>query len=92
MLNEAEFFIQLRKHTTGKDMKGQPETKWSFEVLGIPVVVTTDQLLNQNRFRAAVFKVVGEYPPRRAPVNYDRWLDKMLENAIDESAAPQIVA
>lgn len=84
MLTEDEFFIeQLTKHKGGKKMH------WSFVFQGHCIVLTTHQLMNQHQFRKKVTTKIHRFPPRRAPINFERWIDNLVRNCIEqENAGP----
>ena len=64
---DDEFFIpQLVKHIGGK------KVMWSFVFNGRRCVLTTHQLMTQSEFRKTVMEKVHRFPPRRAPVNFER--------------------
>lgn len=82
MGTEDEFFIaQLVKHTGGN------KVHWSFVFQGQRVVLTTHQLLNQRLFRRTVMEKICRFPPRRAPINHERWVGNLIANCIEDENA-----
>ena len=82
MQNEDEFYIaQLLKHTGGR------QVLWSFDFQGQRVVLTTNQLMKQHAFRNAVTEQINYVPPRRAPINHQSWINKLIATCVEDENA-----
>jgi hypothetical protein len=80
---EDEFFIdQLVRHTGGK------KVLWSFVFNGRRCVLTTHQLMTQSQFRLKVCEAVNRFPPRRAPINFERYIGNLMRNCVERDTGP----
>lgn len=85
MVGEAEFFVdQLHKDVL------PDKVVWWIVIDSKRIDFSTATLLFQRRFWRKVFRAVQKLPPRRAPVNFDKWVDNVMQYCVVHDIADPV--
>lgn len=58
--------------------------RWIATVDGVRIVMVTDDLFNQNRFRRACFENIHKFPRKMKPFEYEAMVQNVMDNHMDD--------